>query len=212
MFARMADIYETDTRAAIKRFTVDLRTAGDSGDGHHGRLADSEHAAGDYQHQRRGDMIMQNDHERNGKRSQAGVTLIEMLVVVTIIALFAALVAPQHVQAGRQGAHHRGHAAQINNFMTALGTYKLDTGIFPTTEQGLQALRAKPENVDPVERSLPAAGHPQRSLGPRLPLQIPRRPRRRAGHRLPRRRRPARRRRIECRHRQLEKSVAAASR
>jgi general secretion pathway protein G len=33
---------------------------------------------------------------------------------------------------------------QIENLMTALGTYKLDTGLFPTTEQGLQALRVKP--------------------------------------------------------------------
>ena len=37
--------------------------------------------------------------------------------------------------------------AQINSFMTALGSYKLDTGTFPTTEQGLQALRVKPENM-----------------------------------------------------------------
>jgi general secretion pathway protein G len=38
--------------------------------------------------------------------------------------------------------------ADINGFMTALGAYKLDTGTFPTTEQGLQALRVKPEAVE----------------------------------------------------------------
>ena len=38
--------------------------------------------------------------------------------------------------------------AQINAYGTALGAYKLDTGIFPTTEQGLAALRTKPENVN----------------------------------------------------------------
>ena len=38
--------------------------------------------------------------------------------------------------------------AQINSFMTALGAYKLDTGTFPTTEQGLQALRVRPENIN----------------------------------------------------------------
>ena len=37
---------------------------------------------------------------------------------------------------------------QIANFMTALGTYKLDTGTFPTTEQGLVALRVKPADVN----------------------------------------------------------------
>src|SRR5260370_499245 len=81
--------------------------------------------------------------KRNRKRSQAGVTLIEMLVVVTIIGLFVALVGPglwkkvddaKVVQA----------RAQIDNFQTALGAYKLDTGNFPPTEQGLLALRVRP--------------------------------------------------------------------
>src|SRR5271156_696900 len=80
-----------------------------------------------------------------GRTSERGITLIEMLVVVTIIALFAALVGPrmfgQADKAKRTAAH-----AQINSFMTALGSYKLDTGTFPTTEQGLQALRVKPDN------------------------------------------------------------------
>ena len=38
--------------------------------------------------------------------------------------------------------------AQISGFMTALGTYRLETGTFPTTEQGLKALREKPEGVN----------------------------------------------------------------
>ena len=94
---------------------------------------------------------------RRGKRS--GVTLIEMLVVVTIIALFAALVIPKFfgkVDVARRTAAH----AQINAFMTALGAYKLDTGTFPPTEQGLQALRVKPENT------------PQWA-GPYLPQDVP---------------------------------------
>jgi general secretion pathway protein G len=37
--------------------------------------------------------------------------------------------------------------SQMSNFMTALGAYKLDTGLFPTTEQGLAALRVKPADV-----------------------------------------------------------------
>ena len=69
-----------------------------------------------------------------------------MLVVVTIIALFAAIVAPRML--GRADAARRTAArAQINSFMTALGAYKLDTGTFPTTEMGLAALRVKPENA-----------------------------------------------------------------
>jgi general secretion pathway protein G len=50
--------------------------------------------------------------------------------------------------------------AQINSFMTALGTYKLDTGLFPTTEQGLQALRVRPANLNLW-------------AGPYLPQEIP---------------------------------------
>ena len=44
--------------------------------------------------------------------------------------------------------------------MTALGTYKLDTGLFPTNDQGLQALRIKPAGVNQWE-------------GPYLPAEIP---------------------------------------
>jgi general secretion pathway protein G len=80
-------------------------------------------------------------------RRQAGVTLIEMMVVVVIIALFAALVLPRMMgQADK--ARKTAARAQINAFMTALGSYKLDTSSYPTTEQGLQALRVKPESVN----------------------------------------------------------------
>ena len=92
-------------------------------------------------------------------RSQAGVTLIEMLVVVTIIALFAALVAPRMLQKS-DTARITATRAQINSFMTALGAYKLDTGLYPTTEQGLQALRYQPEGV-------------RQWQGPYLPQEIP---------------------------------------
>jgi general secretion pathway protein G len=81
------------------------------------------------------------------KKRQAGVTLIEMLVVVTIIALFAALVLPKMM--GQADKARKVQAkAQINSYLTALGSYKLDTGVYPTTEQGLLALRVKPENVN----------------------------------------------------------------
>ena len=50
MFARMADIYEEETRAAIKRFTVDLRAAGDSGDGDYRGRAGAEHADRDHEY------------------------------------------------------------------------------------------------------------------------------------------------------------------
>jgi general secretion pathway protein G len=84
---------------------------------------------------------------RSRRRAQAGVTLIEMLVVMTIIALFAALVAPNMLKHG-DTARVTAARAQIQNFMGALGTYKLDTGTYPTTDQGLRALREKPQDVN----------------------------------------------------------------
>jgi general secretion pathway protein G len=86
--------------------------------------------------------------KRNRKRSgQAGVTLIEMLVVVTIIGLFVALVGPALFKKADE-AKIQATRAQIDGFNTALGMYKLDTGAFPTTEQGLQALRVKPADIN----------------------------------------------------------------
>jgi len=93
---------------------------------------------------------------------QAGITLIEMLVVMTIIALFAALVAPSYFKHS-DTARITAARAQIHNFQNALGAYKLDTGTFPTTEQGLQALRVKPADVN-------------QWAGPYMPQDIPKDP------------------------------------
>jgi len=105
-----------------------------------------------------------NEEARSRKRAirnrgEAGITLIEMLVVVTIIALFAGLVVPRMLRR-TDTARITAARAQINAFMTALGAYKLDTGTFPTTEQGLQALRVRPEGV-------------RQWQGPYLPQEIP---------------------------------------
>ncbi len=79
---------------------------------------------------------MKTDNRR--RRTQAGVTLIEMLVVVIIIALFAALVGPSLF---KQTDKARVTAArvQIRTFESALLQYQADNGTFPTQEQGLDA-------------------------------------------------------------------------
>jgi general secretion pathway protein G len=79
------------------------------------------------------------------RKSERGITLIEMMVVVVIIALFAALVGPKMLgQADK--AKRTAARVQINSFMTALGAYKLDIGNYPPTDLGFAALRVKPEN------------------------------------------------------------------
>ena len=80
------------------------------------------------------------------RKSQRGVTLIEMLVVVTIIGLIATLVAV-NVFKQAEGAKRKLAHTDINTFINALNLYRLDTGTFPSTELGLQALRLKPEGV-----------------------------------------------------------------
>ncbi len=99
-----------------------------------------------------------NSLKRKGKRAR-GVTLIELLVVVTIIAMFATLVLPR-LWKKVSGAKQTVAREQINGFITALGMYKLDTGHFPTTEEGLQALRVRPQNA-------------ARWDGPYLPQDVP---------------------------------------
>jgi general secretion pathway protein G len=82
----------------------------------------------------------------NRRRNSRGITLIEMLVVVTIIALFVGLVG---VNVFKQADKAKVVAAkaQIASFSQALGLYKLDVGTYPSTALGLNALRAKPDNV-----------------------------------------------------------------
>ncbi len=93
------------------------------------------------------------------KRRNRGFTLIEMLIVMVILGLLAALVAPRMF--GKVGkSKQKAAKAQIALFETALDAYRLDTGRYPTTDQGLQALRVKPSGVEKWD-------------GPYLPKDIP---------------------------------------
>jgi general secretion pathway protein G len=72
-----------------------------------------------------------------------GFTLLELLVVVAIIGLLAGIVAPRYFsQLGKSEASAA--RAQIDAFEKALDQYRLEVGRYPTTEQGLNALVARP--------------------------------------------------------------------
>ncbi len=79
--------------------------------------------------------------------NRRGFTLIELIVVVVIIGLLAGLVLPQFIRQ-EEKAKLKATRAQIELFATALDTFRLDVGRYPTTEEGLQALRQKPGGVE----------------------------------------------------------------
>jgi len=80
------------------------------------------------------------------KHRHRGFTLLELLVVMVIIGLLAGIVAPQYfAQLGKSNA--KVARAQIEAFGQALDQFRLDIGQYPTSEQGLGALRAAPQNV-----------------------------------------------------------------
>lgn len=77
---------------------------------------------------------------------QSGFTLVELLVVLAILGMLAALVGPQVLnQLG--GAKSKSAAIQIRDFEQALELYKLDVGKFPTAADGLDALVSKPSSA-----------------------------------------------------------------
>lgn len=77
---------------------------------------------------------------------RGGFTLLELLIVIAIIGLLASVVAPKLI--GRIGKSKTVIArAQVESFGTALETYRLDTGEYPSQEQGLNALIERPNNV-----------------------------------------------------------------
>ncbi|MDH3358673.1 MAG: type II secretion system major pseudopilin GspG [Desulfobacterales bacterium] len=81
------------------------------------------------------------------KRNTTGFTLIELLIVMVIIGLLAAFVAPRFFGQEKK-AKQRGAKGQIALLESALDTYRLDVGRYPSTEQGLEALREQPDGID----------------------------------------------------------------
>lgn len=81
-----------------------------------------------------------NKQQRTRRNRRAGITLIEMLVVITIIALFSAIAYQRLTPALEQGRVTAART-QIESLMSALQRYNIENGRFPTQDQGLDAVR-----------------------------------------------------------------------
>lgn len=86
-----------------------------------------------------------HDHERRCRRNSEGFTLVELLVVLAIIGLIAAIATPQ-VLRYLGAAKVDTTKAQIRNIQSALELYYIDSGRYPSTEEGLSALETKPDS------------------------------------------------------------------
>ncbi len=84
----------------------------------------------------------------NKLRHQDGFTLIELMVVMAIIGVFAALIVP-NVLGRADDARVMAARTDVGNLMQALKLYRLDNQRYPTSEQGLNALISKP-TTEPV--------------------------------------------------------------
>jgi general secretion pathway protein G len=113
------------------------------------------------------------------QRVQLGFTLIELMVVLVIIGVLAALIVP-NVLDRADDARVTAARTDINNLSNALKMYKLDNQRYPSAEQGLQALMAKPTagsippNWKPYLEKLPNDpwGRPYQYLNPGIKGEI----------------------------------------
>lgn len=102
---------------------------------------------------------------------QRGFTLLEIIVVVFILSILAALVAPKII--GRtDDARIADARLQIKNFETALKLFKLDNGFYPDTQQGLDALVEKP-TAGRTPPKYPAGGYLEKKKIPPDPWGNP---------------------------------------
>jgi general secretion pathway protein G len=120
-------------------------------------------------------MLLENPVSHRRSRSNAGFTLIELIVVIAVIAVLASLVAPnvfRHVSAARDTTAR----SQVEMLGAALDAYQLDLERYPTTAEGLEALLRMPPGAEPGrwkgpylrKNVIPADpwGHPYRYLSP----------------------------------------------
>ncbi len=103
-----------------------------------------------------------HDHGHNH-----GFTLIEIMVVIIILGILVAYIAPKFIGRAEE-ARRTAARVQMESIETTLKLYKLDNGYYPTTEQGLQAL-VEPPTVGQLPRAWREGGYSEKGMVPKDP-------------------------------------------
>src|SRR5262249_8213757 len=91
--------------------------------------------------------LLKREREMNeGQMDEAGFTLLELLVVLAILGLLAAIVGPQVIKY-LDSSRSETARVQAKNVASAMNLFKLDAGRYPTQEEGVQALIKAPANA-----------------------------------------------------------------
>lgn len=98
--------------------------------------------------------------KQSSAHSLRGFSLIELMVVLVILGILASLVMP-NVMGSRDRGEQQKVVSDIVALENALDRYRLDNGVYPTTEQGLDALVYEPR-IDPLPRRYPEDGYIRR--------------------------------------------------
>lgn len=97
---------------------------------------------------------------RINNKKQQGFTLLEVMVVIVILGILAAMVVP-NLMGNKDKADVQKAVSDIVALESALDMYRLDNGVYPTTDQGLEALINAP-SVDPQPRNYREGGYLRR--------------------------------------------------
>ena len=108
---------------------------------------------------------------QNRKKAHDGFTLIELMIVIVIIGILATLLIPRIMERPEEARRVKAKA-DIKTIESALKLYKIDTGNYPTTEQGIEALIRKPD-TSPVPKKWREGGYLEGDSVPKDPWGNP---------------------------------------